>query len=95
MARARTMTEWNTEDRFWKDEFSNRSYASNHDYEYWRPAYRYGFDAAERYPGKRWEDIEHDLQTGWERYEGRNERSTWEQVKDAVRDAWHRVTAKL
>lgn len=95
MARTKAMTEWTTEDRFWREEFRNRPYASDWDYAYWRPAYRYGFEAAERYPGKLWDDIESDLETGWDRYEGRDERSTWEQVKDAVRDAWHRVTGRV
>ena len=31
--------------------------------------------------------------TGWERYEHRGQ-STWESIKDAVRDAWHRVTGQ-
>jgi hypothetical protein len=95
MARAKTLTDWNAEDMFWRDEFKNRSYASDWDYEYWRPAYRYGFDAAERYPGKRWDQIERDLETGWRSYHEHDERSTWEQVKDAVRDAWNRVTARM
>jgi hypothetical protein len=96
MARStKAMTEWNTEDLFWRDEFRNRPYAADRDYLFWQPAYRYGFDAAERYPGKHWDDIEDDLETGWATYEGRDERSTWAQVKDAVRDAWHRVTARV
>jgi hypothetical protein len=45
-------------------------------------------------PGKQWDDVEDDLEAGWDTYEGRDERSTWAQVKDAVRDAWHRVTAR-
>jgi len=92
MAHTKTMIEWNTEDLYWRDAYKTRPYASGHDYNYWRPAYRYGFDAADRYHGKKWNDIEHELRAEWDRYEGRDDRSTWEQVKDAVRDAWHRVT---
>jgi hypothetical protein len=43
--------------------------------------------------GRSWNDVESDLRTGWDRYEGRGN-STWENVKDAVRDAWHRVTGQ-
>lgn len=39
--------------------------------------------------------MENDLRTGWDEYEGRGSpQSTWESVKDAVRDAWHRVTGQ-
>ena len=43
--------------------------------------------------GRNWDDVESDLKTGWEKFEGRGE-STWENVKHAVRDAWHRVTGQ-
>jgi hypothetical protein len=43
--------------------------------------------------GRRWEDAEDDLRTGWDRFEGKGPGgSLWEDVKDAVRDAWNRVT---
>ena len=45
--------------------------------------------------GRTWSDVESDLQTGWEKYEYRPQGgSTWEKVKDAVSDAWHRVTGQ-
>lgn len=38
-------------------------YASSNpqDYGYYRPGYRYGYEAAGRYKGRRWEDVESDL----------------------------------
>ena len=45
--------------------------------------------------GRNWNDVESDLRTGWDKYENRPDRgSTWESVKDAVRDAWHRITGQ-
>jgi hypothetical protein len=39
--------------------------------------------------------VESDLRTGWDKYEHRlSGGSTWENIKDAVRDAWHRVTGQ-
>ena len=86
--------DWQTEDEYWRDNYSDRPYVSqNSDYETWRPAYRYGFESAHRYSGKRWQDVESDLRTGWDKYEHRgDQRSTWEQIKDAVRDGWDRLT---
>ena len=42
---------------------------------------------------RRWDDAEPDLRAGWERYQHRGEQpSAWEEIKEAVRDAWNRVT---
>lgn len=86
---------WIDEDEYWRAHFHQRPYASTtgDDYEYYQPGYRYGYEAANRYRGREWDDIEPDLSMDWDRYEYRGE-STWERVKDAVRDAWDRVTGK-
>ena len=60
-------------------------------YESYQPGYRYGFESANRYCDREWNDVESDLRNDWNSYEHRGS-STWEQVKDAVRDAWDRVT---
>ena len=45
--------------------------------------------------GRTWNEVESDLRTGWDKFEYRPERgSTWENMKDAVRDAWHRITGQ-
>jgi hypothetical protein len=43
--------------------------------------------------GRNWNEVEADLRTGWDKFEHRGT-STWENVKAAVRDAWHRVTGQ-
>lgn len=91
------MTEfsWDDEDTYWRTNYRNRPYASSgsYDYEYYRPGYRYGYDAANRYEGRNWADVESELSSSWSKYEHRGS-ATWEQVKAAVRDAWDRVTGK-
>lgn len=84
---------WNDEDAYWRTNYRNRPYASSagRDYDYYQPGYRYGFESASRYHDRRWEDVEPELSRGWSSYEHRGT-STWEQVKDAVRDAWDRIT---
>ena len=84
---------WDDEDTYWRSNWRNRPYgsASSYDYDYYRPGYRYGYESANRYRDRDWKDIESDLSTGWSSYEHRGS-STWENVKDAVRDAWDRVT---
>ena len=86
---------WDEEDAYWTANYRNRPYASSNsqDYGYYRPGYRYGYEAAGRYKGRKWEDVESDLSRSWNGYEHRGT-STWEQMKGAVRDAWDRVTGK-
>ena len=84
--------DWTTEETYWRDNWQTRPYATaDRGFDYYQPAYRYGFESARNYRGRAWDEIETDLRTGWDRYEYRGQ-STWENVKDAVRDAWNRVT---
>jgi hypothetical protein len=83
---------WDTEEAYWRDTWSTRPYATaDRGFDYYRPAYQYGFESAQRHGGRAWNDVETDLRSGWDRYEHRGE-STWEHIKHAVRDAWDRVT---
>jgi hypothetical protein len=83
---------WSDEESYWRDKWNSRPYTTaDRGFEYYRPGYRYGFEAANRYRGRQWNDVESDLQTGWDRFEHRGQ-STWENMKEAVRDAWNRVT---
>jgi hypothetical protein len=95
MADQNTRMGWQDEDEYWRNNYRNRPYASRRggDYDMYQPGYRYGFDAANRYEGREWNDVESDLSRGWDSYEHRGN-STWEDMKDAVRDAWDRMTGK-
>jgi hypothetical protein len=85
---------WDDEDKYWRTNYRNRPYAtSEREYDFYQPGYRYGYDAANKFPGREWSDVEQDLSSKWNSYQGRGT-STWEQMKDAVRDAWDRVTGK-
>jgi hypothetical protein len=84
---------WDNEDAYWRRNFRTRPYAADagRDYDYYQPGYRYGYEAANRYQNRNWDDVEADLSRDWSSYERRGT-STWEQMKHAVRDAWDRVT---
>lgn len=85
--------DWNDDDSYWRTNYATRPYAGTNPYDYYRPAYRYGFESANRYRGRTWEEVESDLERGWERFEHRTQ-ATWQQIKDAVRDAWDRVMGR-
>jgi hypothetical protein len=93
MADFKDRLNWDDEESYWRTNWRSRPYASSESssYESYRPGYRYGFESASRYSDRDWNDVESDLRTNWNSYEHRGS-STWEQVKDAVRDAWDRVT---
>ncbi|MFA6241592.1 MAG: hypothetical protein WC655_11710 [Candidatus Hydrogenedentales bacterium] len=79
------------EDAYWREEYSRSPYVeSGVSYENYRPAYRTGYEGYTRYPGKKYEDVETDLQRDYEKSRG-NSTLPWEKAKDATRDAWHRV----
>lgn len=84
---------WETEDNYWFENFTSRPYALGPDfYDRFRPAYRYGFESAQHHVGRNWDEAEEDLQKGWGHYEHRSENSsTWDEIKEAVRDAWERI----
>ena len=90
--RSGTSNDWRTEEQYWRDNWTNRPYVSaDRGFDYYRPGYQYGYEAATRYRGRNWNDVENELRSDWDRYEHRGE-STWDHMKDAVRDAWNRMT---
>lgn len=60
-------------------------------YDYYMPAYRYGYQLArdERYRGYDWNRLEMDARRDWE---SQHRDTLWDDVKDAVRHAWHSIT---
>jgi hypothetical protein len=81
---------WQNEDSYWRKNYASRPYASGRSYDDLSPAYHYGYDSANQYRGRSWNEAENDLERGWDKAKGAS-RSTWHEVKDAVKDAWHRV----
>jgi hypothetical protein len=94
MAERSDRFDWNDEDTYWRSNYNTRPYVTTgEDYDYYQPGYRYGYEAANRYRGRQWDEVESDLSSSWNSYEYRGN-STWEQMKHAVRDAWDRITGK-
>jgi hypothetical protein len=93
MADMQNRPSWTDEDAYWRTSYRTRPYASSagREYDYYQPGYRYGYEAANRYRDRSWTDVESELSRDWNSYQYRGS-STWDQIKDAVRDAWDRVT---
>ena len=76
---------------YWRTEYAARPYYDrNYTYDDYAPAYAYGNDVRSRYGGRNWDSsLESDIKQGWEAAKA-NSRLTWEQAKQAVRDAFDR-----
>jgi hypothetical protein len=79
------------EDKYWRDNYSSRPYASGASYDDYGPAYRYGVESFSRYPNRSFDDVEADLGRGWGSYRGSSSLQ-WERAKHASRDAWSRLS---
>jgi hypothetical protein len=80
------------EDAYWREEYRNRSYVDQGtDYDTYRPAYQYGWETRNQYAGRRFEDVETDLERDWATRRGQSSLN-WDRAKLAVHDAWNRVT---
>ncbi|MEO6035321.1 MAG: hypothetical protein ABIQ35_08710 [Verrucomicrobiota bacterium] len=77
------------ENAYWEKNYRNRSYVTENDsYDSYRPAYETGYHGFGRHAGKRYDDVERELQSD---YTARKGTLPWDKAKPAVRDAWDRV----
>ena len=81
------------EAEYWRQNYNKRPYyMTGKAYSEYEPAYRYGWESAARpeYRGRKFQEVESDLEKGWEKTKGKTAQS-WHEVKDATRDAWDRI----
>ena len=83
------------QDAYWRDQYSRETYyVKDHTFDDYAPAYRTGYEARGRYPGKRFEDVETDLERDYGTARGTS-RLGWDKAKVATRAAWDRVERAL
>lgn len=79
------------EEKYWEEAFRNRSYVrSEHTFNAYRPAYRYGVDAYSASPERTYLDAREELSKNWEKSRGKSTLS-WEEAEPATRDAYMRL----
>lgn len=89
------MVDPTVETAYWRDNYAARPYyETGRPYEHYEPAYRYGWESYDRYEGKRFGDVESDLERGWDKVKGQSSLA-WDKAKHATRDAWDRVERAL
>jgi len=83
------------EETYWRDNYASRPYVdSGTPYTEYSPAYRYGWESYQRHAGRKFDEVESDLERGWDKAKGAS-KLTWMKAKNAVRDAWHRIERAL
>lgn len=82
--------DWEAEDAYWQSAYPERPYArADRSYAYYRSAYLFGAERAMEWRGREWTDAERDLEARWSGYAEAS--GSWEEMRDAVRDAWDHV----
>ncbi|KQQ97389.1 hypothetical protein ASF77_05425 [Massilia sp. Leaf139] len=80
------------DDSYYRNHY-NATYSSagTSSYDSYKPAYSYGSQMrqSDLYRNRPWDEVEPDLRSNWER---QNTGSTWENMKDAVRHGWNKMT---
>jgi hypothetical protein len=80
------------EDAYWRDNYSTRPYVDRgSSYDDYGPAYGLGVDAAGRYPGRQFDEIESEMSQQWSDRNGGSS-LRWDRARDAARDAWNRAS---
>jgi hypothetical protein len=82
--------DWGRYEPIFKDHYQRIYVSRGHNYDYFQPAYQFGYDFAQqpRYRDLDWNFVEPEMRAEWQR---RGERNSWEEIKDAVRYAWDSV----
>jgi hypothetical protein len=79
------------QDSYWRERFIEREYVDpERDYEYYRSAYRYGWESSDRHRDRSFDEVESDLKAGWDPDRAGLE---WDEARPAVRDAFEKRSA--
>jgi hypothetical protein len=83
------------EDAYWREQHGKQPYADPAlPYEHYAPAYRTGYEAAEKHAGKHFDDIEMDLALDYEKAHP-DSPLPWDLARPAVKAAWDRLGGVL
>jgi hypothetical protein len=83
------------EEAYWRERHPTQPYASrDFSYDHYAPAYRVGYEAATKYAGKGFEEIETDLALDYERARP-DSPLPWDQARPAVKAAWDRISGVI
>src|SRR5688572_11157615 len=81
------------EEAYWRENYQTQPYyEAGCTYDDYHPAYRTGWEGRARFTGRRFEDVEPELEARYNRSRG-SSRLDWSRCRQAARAAWHRFDA--
>lgn len=88
-----TRSSMTNDDDYFRQHFTSTYGSTGDKYDDYAPAYSYGSEMArnQKYTGRKWDEVENDLRSDWSS-RGGSTGSTWEKMKDAVKQGWNRMT---
>ena len=81
--------------KHWMGTYQNTPYyTTGREWSDYEPAYKLGYSAYSSHHGRKFEDVEPEIQRSWEASKGKS-RLAWNEAKSAIRDGWHYVERAL
>ncbi|HSE41498.1 MAG TPA: hypothetical protein VLH08_12120 [Acidobacteriota bacterium] len=90
---ARITVNLTEEEAYWKEKYKTQAYYNEgREYDDYATAFHYGWESAAKpeNAGRKFEEIEPELERDWPSHRSSNDH-TWQDFKDAVRDAYNRI----
>ncbi len=84
------------EDAFWRGTYATRPYIpQGSGYDIYQPAYRFGWEAAERHQAREFDEVEPDLRRDWDADRGASANTLeWDRARNAARDSYERIRSR-
>ena len=86
--------DWTAEEAYWREQHSKQPYAEDRPYEHYAPAYKVGFEGAQKYSGRSYDEVEESLASDYEKAEP-GSGVPWDSARPAVRAAWDRLAGVI
>ena len=78
------------EEIYWRENYTRQTFVEKtRPYDDYAPAFRTGYEGYTRYTGKRFDQVQSDLQRDYEKMRGKSSLA-WDKAKHATRAAWER-----
>lgn len=82
-----------SEEKYWRENHYKQPFVkSGRTYEHYAPAYKTGYEGAQKHPDKKFEDVEPHLAAEFQNHKSMIE---WDDARDAARAAWDKVSGVI
>jgi hypothetical protein len=89
------MVDPTVEAAYWRENHVKEPYyVKSRNFDFYAPAYRAGYEGRAKYDGRKFDEVESDLQALWARYSG-GDMSSWDEVRPASLAAWNRIDRRV